>query len=268
MHKYFDTWSCWLSVVVEVWKWKLLFVLLYLLFILVHAAPPLESFLRVNPICEDGGVEIKRAKPVILWKKFLWYYSFVNLLSVHFDLSTSVNYLLTLFVCSNEIDQRNRKSSHQLGQPTNALTNTCTAQSVGVEPNSESSYCQHSTYFSPLEDLWGGTDWSRLQHIQKWGPPSQRGGPKRFKERGRVYKYEKQIDKYNNTEKKHLHFHVYRQLATSYIKIFSHVVSVDRFKAHVINNLIYQQSCFAPMFIVEILHSAWYGWKKDVSRTS
>ena len=53
--------------------------------------------MKVNPICEDGGVEVRRAKPVILWKKYLWYYGFVNLLSVHFDLSTCVNYLHSLY---------------------------------------------------------------------------------------------------------------------------------------------------------------------------
>ena len=82
----------------------------YLLFILVHAAPPLESLSRVNPICGDGGVE-KRATPVILWGEILVVLRLCEPLVGTFYLSTCVNYLLTLFVCRNEIDQRNHKST-------------------------------------------------------------------------------------------------------------------------------------------------------------
>jgi len=177
-------------------------------------------FVRVNPIREDGSVEVRRAKPDIMGKDLVVLRLREPLVGTFW--SKYVCQLLTLFVCSNEIGQRNRKSSHQLGQPTNALTNTHAAQLVGVEPNSESSYCQHSTSFSPLEDLWGGTDWARLQHIHYRGPPSQRGDQK-VSRRGAGCTSKK--SKYNNTEKKHLHFHMYRQLATSYIKIFSHVSS-------------------------------------------
>ena len=47
---------------------------------------PLNLFCR--PLCEDGSVEVRRAKPDIYYGgEYLWYYGFMNLLSVHFDLS-------------------------------------------------------------------------------------------------------------------------------------------------------------------------------------
>ena len=121
---------------------------------------PLPLNLFRHPLCEGEphmwgwrGVEVRREKPVILWKGYLWYYGFVNLLSVHFDLSTCVNYLHSLYAAMKLIKEITNQAINW-DKPTNALTNKHTAQLVGVEPKSESSHCQHSTYFSPLEDLW------------------------------------------------------------------------------------------------------------------
>jgi len=96
----------------------LLFVLLYLLFILVHALPlPLNLFR--NPLCEGEPrlwgwrCRSKKSEACDIMEKILVVLRLREPLVGTFW-SKYVRQLLTLFVCSNEIDQRNHKSSHQL----------------------------------------------------------------------------------------------------------------------------------------------------------